>query len=100
MNRQQRRANGMKNPVKTYTLTGDQVEKIKNDAAREAMDVAFMAMLSLPLITLHDKFGFGKQRLEKFADGVLEEWKCFDEGYVTIDDLKKILERETGIKIS
>lgn len=36
MNRQQRRANGMKSPVRTYTLTGDQGEKIKNDAAREA----------------------------------------------------------------
>lgn len=99
MNRQQRRANGIKGANRTYVLTDEQITKIKTDAAREAMDIAFIAMLSLPLITLHDKFGFGKQRLEKFADGLLSEWRCFDEGYITLDVLKKILKDEAGIEV-
>ena len=71
MNRQQRRANGIRGNVRTYTLTEAQIREVKTSAAKEAVEVAVKAMLGLPLIVLRDDFGFGKQRLERF-----EERRC------------------------
>lgn len=40
MNRQQRRANGIKGNVRTYTLTDVQIKEIKASAAKEAIEVS------------------------------------------------------------
>ena len=37
-------------------------------------------------------------RFRKRKD-VLEQYKCYEEGYVTLEDIVKILEDEAGIKI-
>lgn len=99
MNRQQRRANGIKGNVKTYTLTDAQIKEIKASAAKEAIEVAVKAMLGLPLIVLRDDFGFGKQRLERFEDRLIQQFRCFDEGYIDLETLKKVIEQETGAEV-
>lgn len=48
MNRKQRRACGIKESVKTYTLTVARIKKMKEGAAKEAVQMAFAA--SAPLI--------------------------------------------------
>lgn len=82
MNRQQRRANGIRGNVRTYTLTDAQIREVKTSAAKEAVEVAVKAMLGLPLIVLRDDFGFGKQRLERFEERLMQQFRCFDEGYL------------------
>ncbi len=99
MNRKQRRECGVKGHVKTYTLTDAQIQRIKEEAAQKAAKKAFTAMLGLPLITLMDEFGFGKKRLERFMNKLLGEYKCFDEGYITLKEIAGIVKDETGVEI-
>ena len=46
-------------------------------------------VLTLAEITLRDKFGFGKSRLEKFADRLNEKAGCVAEGYTTVGNIGK-----------
>ena len=48
---------------------------------------------------LHDKFGFGLVRCERFTDAVLELYDSFEKGYVSLEDIHKTLKEETGITI-
>lgn len=77
----------------------NQIRKIKDQATDEAAKRAFVQMLGLPLIVLHDKFGYGKQRLERFIDELLKQYEEFDEGRITLDDLLETIETETGVKV-
>lgn len=64
MNRtERRRAKKAGIPVKkepVVNIKAADVQKIKQDASKEAADKAFLLMLGLPVMVLHDKFGFGR----------------------------------------
>lgn len=90
MNRAQRRRAG---------ITGPQAALIKQQATCEAVDTAFFLLLSIPVMVLHDRWGFGRRRLERFSDQVFDLYEDFDSGRVTLYDLRKTLEEETGVKI-
>lgn len=83
----------------TYTLRNEDVTRIKQDAAQEAVYTAFTMMLGLPVIVLRDKYGWGKKRLSDFMDYVLELYDSFEKDYVTLDDLWDTIEKETGVKL-
>lgn len=83
----------------TYTLRNEDVTRIKQDAAQEAVYTAFTMMLGLPVIVLHDKYGWGKKRLSDFMDYALELYDSFEKDYVTLDDLWDTIEKETGVKL-
>lgn len=51
-------------------------------------------ILTLAEITLRDEFGFGKSRLEKFADRLNEKAGCVAEGYTTVEEQIEILEKK------
>ena len=100
MNRTERRQKGSKERPKTYTLTLEQITRMKQEAADEAYNRIMAAMeqeisrqvleadrqystdLDAALLwTLHLQLGFGRQRLRKFWEylagiGVdIEAWK-------------------------
>ena len=83
----------------TYTLRNEDVTRIKQDAAQEAIDKAFISMLGLPVMVLHDQYGWGKKRLSDFMDCVLEQLDSFNKDFITLDDLWKTIEKETGVKL-
>ena len=85
---------------KTYNLTSGKISEIKKRAADEAIHAAFILMCGLPLMVLRDKFGFGKVRLERFSDALIDLYDSFDKGYVTLEDLHKAIYEETGVKIT
>ena len=62
MNRAERRRQGIKESVKTYTLNDEQIKQIKADAVKEAIDTAFILMLGLPVMILHDKYSLLMKR--------------------------------------
>ena len=66
---------------------------------KAAADKAFLLMLGLPVMVLHDKFGFGPVRCERFTDAVLELYDSFEKGYVSLEDIHLTLKEETGITI-
>lgn len=72
---------------------------VKKQASSEAIDTAFIAMLALPMLVMRDKYGFGKVRLERFMDQVIDLYESFNAGYLTLEDMHKSLEDEAGIKI-
>lgn len=87
-----------KKKVARYNLTWKQIEGIKLKATSEAMDFAFKQMMLLPLMVLRDKYGYGAKRLEEFIDNVADMLDSYNRGYLDLDDIKKTLEEETGIK--
>lgn len=95
---EQRRAMRIKNP--TYTLTQKQIDQIKAEAVVEVSDRAFILMLAIPVMVLHDKYGQLMRkdgREEKFAELCLDLYDSFEKGYITLDDLKNTLQEETGM---
>ena len=106
MNRAERRKSGIKTSVKTYTLNDLQIKQIKDDAVKEAIDTAFILMLGLPVMIIHDKYPQlmkkvvdGKGREERFTDLLLDLYDSVDKGYVSFEDLKDCLKEECGIEI-
>ena len=106
MNRAERRRQGIKESVKTYTLNDLQIKQIKDDAVKESIDTAFILMLGLPVMIIHDKYPQlmkkvvdGKGREERFTDLLLDLYDSVDKGYVSFEDLKDCLKEECGIEI-
>lgn len=107
MNRAQRRAAGIKGAkVSTYNFSLDQINKIKQDAATEAMDKAFLLMIRIPVMVLHDKFSElmrkevnGQCREERFVNLCMDLYELFQDDYVTLDDLAQCLKEEVGLTI-
>lgn len=59
-------------------------------------------MLAIPAMVIHDKFGSLMKkdgRVEKFVDLCMEQYKCYEEGYVGLEELAKLLKDEAGVKI-
>ena len=89
---------------KTYTLTQAQIDAIKDEASSEAMDAAFILMLGLPVMVLHDHMndlwkkeigGIGRE--ERFANMVLDLYDSFNRGYITLDDVIRTLNNECEV---
>lgn len=55
--------------------------------------------IGLSLIVLRDKYGFGKKRLEAFADEFLKQLKCVENGAVTLEELHEVIKKETGMEV-
>lgn len=101
MNRAERRRAGKKGKVATYTLTQEQINRIKQEASKEAIDTAFTLMLALPLEVLKDKYWVksAKRRLPKFLDNVLSLYDSWNKGELTIEELREDLWEYGGIKL-
>lgn len=99
MNRAERRRNARNEKPKTYVLTEDQITKLKQDAAYEATRRAFFMFMAIPIMVLHDKFGFGVRRLTKFLDYALIWFDSVQKNETSLTELVKIAEKECGIKV-
>lgn len=100
MNRAERRKHKQSaQKPKTYVLTEDQINKMKMDAVQEATRRAFLMFLSIPVMILHDKFGFGKIRLGRFMHYALIWYEAIQNDEVRIMELVKIAEDECGISV-
>lgn len=103
---------------KTYTVTQEQLnqmveagvrrvaERTFADLLAKETDKAFVVMMCLPSVALHDVFGFGKERLTRFMDNVCDKYFCvledFDHrakaGY-DFQTFIDILKEETGFDV-
>jgi len=85
--------------TKTYTFTQAQIDKIKEDATMAATRRAFAIMLAMPMMVLRDQFGFGKKRLSLFTDKVFDIYEAFEDDRLSLVDMHKTIELETGVVI-
>ena len=100
MNRAERRKHKQSaQKPKTYVLTEDQINEMKMDAVNEATRKAFLMFLSIPVMILHDKFGFGKIRLGRFMHYALVWYEAVQNNEVKLMELVKIAEDECGISV-
>ncbi|CZR02604.1 hypothetical protein [Trichococcus collinsii] len=65
----------------------------------EATKKAFLMMMGFPLLTLRDKFGFGKARLNRFMENMLNLYEAYENDYVDLDDLNNTILEETGVTL-
>ena len=84
---------------KVYTLTQAQIDQMKKEVSMEATKKAFIMMMGFPLLTLRDKFGFGKERLNRFMEKMLDLYEAYEMDYVDLDDLNDTIMKETGVTL-
>lgn len=53
----------------------------------------------LTMTVLHNKFGFGRKRLERFLDEFHNLLECYNGDWVSVEDLNQDLYEMTGIKV-
>ena len=78
------------------------IDRMKEEATEKGCKMAFNLMMAVPAMVIHDKFGSlmkKEGRVEKFVDLCMEEYKCYEEGYVRLDELAKILKDEAEVEI-
>lgn len=110
MNRSQRRKlkkqgiEPKKEPI--INIKASDVAAMKLEAAEDAANTAFVLMLGIPAMVIHDKYSKimkrvedGKPRVERFTDLCLELYDSFDKGYLTLDDIHECLREEAGLQI-
>lgn len=56
---------------------------------------AFLQMIYLTMMTARDKFGFGKERLTRLADGIINNYECILSGHVTLQEMSDEIYRIT-----
>ena len=80
-------------------MTWEQIENVKAQAKKEALEEANNLMVLLPILILRDQFGFGEKRLERFVDGLGELYSDIESKKLNIDDIAHVVEEETGLRI-
>lgn len=68
-----------------------------NKEVNKAKDEAILYAMSIFFFVMWDKEGWGKKRLRRVWDEVSFLSDAIAEGYVSLDDLEKTLEKEAGI---
>ena len=105
MNRAERRKLGVKNKESVFTMKKSDIDKVKEDATHQSIEVAFKLMLGIPVKVLSENFGKitklnvdGKSREERFTDLCLKIWDDFNADKVSLTDLQDILTDKCGIQ--
>ena len=88
-----------KEKTPTYNFTLAQIEDIKRQAARDAVHSILDLTLGFPVMVMHDKHGWGHTRLDRFIDDVLDLYDSYEKGYLTLEDIRRVLQEEGGIRI-
>lgn len=94
---------GLEADLKMRNITG-----LPCAVSRAAMDECIMnikynvidTFTILVAYTLHEKFGFGKTRLNRFIHDFNFQAECLDEDYFTWEDQIEILRQECGLDLS
>lgn len=111
MNRAERRKAGKQNKPAVYMYTQDQIDKLVQDAVakelagirekavNQAISTCFKMFMSIPVMVLHDKFGFGHIRLDRFMHYALSWFEGVHEGDTALEEIMAIAEADSGIKV-
>lgn len=108
MNRAERRRQDKEKAKagRTLQINAQQLKTIKEQATEEAVTLAFELMLAIPVMILHDYYPKlmrkevdGKNREERFVALCMDLYDTFQQGYVTLEELRQCLYEEGGIKI-
>lgn len=103
MNRAQRRAAKknkqfvQRDPV--YNVKESDLSNMKSKATEQAVDMAMILLLSIPVKVMHDKYGWGmKKRLPKLAEALIDEYQEFADGNMTLEEYQEMVYEYCGMK--
>lgn len=103
MNRKQRRKAGIKTKVPTYNLTQEQFDNAVNARIRakesEYINQLMQIVTTVPMWVLRTKYGYGRDRLNKFIIEFNELVDSINSGYLDFDDIITTLKEEVDIDI-
>lgn len=103
MNRKQRRKAGIKTKVPTYNLTQEQFDNAVNARIRakesEYINQLMQIVTTVPMWVLRTKYGYGRDRLNKFIIEFNELVDYINNGYLDFDDIITTLKEEVDIDI-
>ena len=102
MNREERRKRKIKGAAPVINIKFDDVQTMKKQATKDAVNRAFFLMLAIPTMIIHDKFGKLMKRENReatFVDLCVDLYDSFDKGYVTLDELAQVLKDEAGVEV-
>lgn len=112
MGRNNRAKGKRKNPhdVKIQNMVKKEVDKYRQSSRQEMLAEfskkiapiaemnSFLYLMYTALITARDKFGFGKDRLNRLADGIMSHYECITSGHVTPQEMSDEIYKITGIR--
>ena len=117
MTRQERRRKARKKNT-TYTMTAEQLASIAAEGEKQAFRTmrdglnqqlneegkrltlqAFQQTFYIPLLVLRNE-GWGKVRLKRFAEAMVDQMEMFEEDYFNSKDIKEMIKEETGLTLS
>lgn len=65
------------------------------------ISAAGKANMIISLMVLHDKFGYGEKRLNKFIDEYQKQLDAYNSGYIeSVKDFTTVLKEECGIELN
>ncbi len=103
MNRQQRRKAGIKKKTATYNFTQEQFDNAVNTRMRtkesEYINQLMQIVTTVPMWVLRTKYGFGRDRLNKFIIEFNELVDSINNGYLDFDDIITTLKEEVDVDI-
>lgn len=94
-----------------YHLTQEQIDQMIHDAlakelagirekaVNEATRTAFQMFMSIPVMVLHDKFGFGQVRGNRFMDYAMIWYESVMKGETSLKEIMTIAEEQAGVKV-
>ena len=68
-------------------------------AADELISSSHKANMLITLSVLHDTFGFGSKRVERFVNAYGKLLEQYNNGEVTVDRLNEKVKKETGVGV-
>ena len=82
-----------------YKHTEQTLGEIKQQATREATIQTLRCFGVLGGLVLHDEFGFGGKRLDRFYNLWCNQIDALQKGYLSIEDARQTLIDECGIDL-
>lgn len=94
-----------------YHLTQEQIDKmiteavngalkdLKEEAVNVAIQSAFQMFMCIPATVLHDKFGFGQVRMDRFMRYVMIWYESLQSGETTMEEIRQMAEESCGYQV-
>lgn len=80
-------------------MIADALKDLKVKAVEEATQAAFKMFMSIPIMVLHDKFGHGKIRHDRFMRYCMIWYESIQKGETDLKEIVAIAEGLHGIKL-
>lgn len=94
MNRAQRRKSGNRKPV---NINKAKLFRAKEEATKKAVNTLLVEVICISVWALHNRFGWGPVRPERFLNEFFETEKDLEDGRISFEDIKKTVKKETGL---